>query len=206
MKTLLILGAGTGGTMVANKMAKELDHADWKIIIVDQDDTHGYQPGLLFVPFGTYTPDDTVAPRKRQLGKRVAYVQAPIDRVETDEDRVYLADGQTLDYDVLINTTRVGLSEDVSPVPSETLREDALVMDAVYDPPRTRLLRDARARGARTVGGKWWLVHQAAEQLTLWSQLAAPIRSAGVVLSQPTISTTPSTGLARMDSSTSHPQ
>jgi len=78
-------------------------------------------------------------------------------------------------YDVLVNTTRVGLSEDASPVSADALRADALVMDAVYDPPDTRLLQDARARGARTVGGKWWLVHQAAEQLSLWSGRDAPI-------------------------------
>lgn len=86
-----------------------------------------------------------------------------------------LGDLAGLDYDVLVNTTRVGLAEDASPVPKESLREGALVLDAVYDPPETRLLRDAQAQGARTVGGKWWLVHQAAEQLTLWSRQEAPI-------------------------------
>jgi NADH dehydrogenase FAD-containing subunit len=46
MKTFLILGAGTGGTMVANKMAKALDPNDWRIVIVDKDDFHYYQPGF----------------------------------------------------------------------------------------------------------------------------------------------------------------
>ncbi|RME87814.1 MAG: NAD(P)/FAD-dependent oxidoreductase, partial [Anaerolineae bacterium] len=50
MKTLLILGAGTGGTMVANKMANALDPQEWRIIIVDRDETHYYQPGFLFIP------------------------------------------------------------------------------------------------------------------------------------------------------------
>ena len=109
MTRIVILGAGTAGTIMANRLEKlnrsAVRAGTMSITIVDQDDTHVYQPGLLFVPFGTYTPDDTVAPRSRQLGKRVAYVQAPIDRVETDEDRVYLADGRTLDYDVLIVAT-----------------------------------------------------------------------------------------------------
>ena len=50
-------------------------------------------------------------------------------------------------------------------------------MDAVYDPPETRLLRDARARGARAVGGKWMLVYQAAEQTALWTGRKAPVEA-----------------------------
>jgi shikimate dehydrogenase len=79
-----------------------------------------------------------------------------------------------LDWDVLVNTTSVGLRSDESPVASAALRADGVVLDAVYDPPETRLLRDARARGARTVGGKWMLVEQAVEQIRLWSGRAAP--------------------------------
>ncbi len=56
MKTFLILGAGTGGTMVANKMAQHLDPVEWRIIIVDRDEHHYYQPGFLFIPFGIYSP------------------------------------------------------------------------------------------------------------------------------------------------------
>ena len=51
MKTLLILGAGSGGTMMANKMVKQLDPAEWKVIVVDRDERHFYQPGFLFIPF-----------------------------------------------------------------------------------------------------------------------------------------------------------
>lgn len=67
--------------------------------------------------------------------------------------------------DLLINTTSVGLDEDRSPVDAGAIAEGSVVLDAVYSPERTRLLRDAEARGARTVGGKWMLVHQAVEQL-----------------------------------------
>ena len=78
-------------------------------------------------------------------------------------------------YDVLVNTTRVGLDEDVSPVDAAALSGDAVVLDAVYEPERTRLLRDAEARGARTLSGKWMLVYQAAEQLEAWTDQKAPI-------------------------------
>jgi shikimate dehydrogenase len=77
--------------------------------------------------------------------------------------------------DVLVQTTSVGLRSDASPVPEEALPAGALVMDAVYDPPETRLLRAARARGCDTVGGKWMLVEQAAEQIRLWSGREPPL-------------------------------
>ena len=80
-----------------------------------------------------------------------------------------------LDWDVLVNTTAVGLRSDESPVAASALRPGAVVFDAVYDPPDTCLLRDARARGARTVGGKWMLVEQASEQIRIWSDRQAPI-------------------------------
>jgi shikimate dehydrogenase len=72
-------------------------------------------------------------------------------------------------HDVLINTTSVGLRSDASPVAAAALRPGSVVLDAVYDPLETRLLRDARARGARPVSGKWMLIEQAREQLRLWS-------------------------------------
>jgi shikimate dehydrogenase len=78
-------------------------------------------------------------------------------------------------HDVLVNTTSVGLRSDASPVPVEALREGSVVLDAVYDPERTRLLRDAESRGARIVSGKWMLVYQAAAQLELWTGRKAPV-------------------------------
>jgi len=78
-------------------------------------------------------------------------------------------------YDILVNTTPVGLAGDESPVDPSWIRSGSVVMDVVYEPPETRLLRDAASRGARTIAGKWMLVHQAAEQLRTWSGLDAPV-------------------------------
>lgn len=86
-----------------------------------------------------------------------------------------LSDLAKTPYDLLVNTTSVGLRSDLSPVEADWISPSAIVMDVVYDPPETRLLRDAKARGARTIGGKWMLVYQAAEQLRLWTGLDAPI-------------------------------
>ena len=82
---------------------------------------------------------------------------------------------QDLEPEIIVNTTSVGLRSDISPVPSEALPASCVVMDAVYDPEKTRLLRDAEGRGARTLGGKWMLIHQAAEQFSLWTDQEAPI-------------------------------
>jgi len=76
--------------------------------------------------------------------------------------------------DVLVNTTPIGLRRDESPVPAEALPAGARVLDAVYDPPETKLLRDAARRGCEPVGGKWMLVEQAAEQIRLWTGREPP--------------------------------
>ncbi|MEE3327891.1 MAG: shikimate dehydrogenase [Myxococcota bacterium] len=84
-----------------------------------------------------------------------------------------------LQPEIIINTTSVGLRSENSPVSIESIPASSVVMDAVYDPEKTRLLRDAEQRGARTLGGKWMLIHQAAEQFSLWTGLDAPIQVMG---------------------------
>ncbi len=85
-----------------------------------------------------------------------------------------LDDIRDVAFDVLVNTTSVGMGSDESPIPDDATPENAVVLDAVYAPEDTRLLRNARRRGARTVGGKWMLVAQAVEQIRLWTGLDAP--------------------------------
>jgi shikimate dehydrogenase len=80
-----------------------------------------------------------------------------------------------LPHDILVNTTSVGLRSDDTPVPASQLRADSVVMDAVYDPEETRLLRDARRVGATPVAGKWLLIYQAGEQLEIWTGKQTPI-------------------------------
>ena len=88
MKTFLILGAGTGGTMMANKMAEALDPQEWRIIIVDKDENHYYQPGFLFIPFGIYSPADVVKPKRNFLPPTVEVVFGEIELIEPDKNRV----------------------------------------------------------------------------------------------------------------------
>ena len=102
---IVILGGGTGGTLTANRLRKVFDQDDARITVVDQDDQHVYQPGLLFVPFGTAHAEDIVRPRGRQLHRGIDYHQSAIDRVELDRDTVHLCDGTELGYDVLVVAT-----------------------------------------------------------------------------------------------------
>ncbi len=114
MKRLLILGAGTAGTMVVNKLKPRLPEAEWQITIVDQAPVHYYQPGYLFIPFGTYTPEEVAKPKRDFMPEGVEYIEAEIDRVAADDNQVHLADGTTLAYDYLVIATGT------SPRPEET--------------------------------------------------------------------------------------
>lgn len=105
MKQIVILGGGTGGTLTANRLRKMHPDDEVAITVVDQDDQHVYQPGLLFVPFGMTHPEDIVRPRGRQLHSGITYVVQPIDHVDVEADTVYLADGAVLPYDVLVVAT-----------------------------------------------------------------------------------------------------
>ncbi len=106
MKTFLILGGGTGGTMVANKMSHHLDPAEWKIIVVDENENHYYQPGLLFIPFGIYSPADVVKPKRDFYPQNVEFVLSKIEMIEPDQNRVKLEKGKrTITYDTLVIAT-----------------------------------------------------------------------------------------------------
>lgn len=105
MKHLVILGAGTGGTMMLNKLHKALDPDDWKLTIVDKDETHYYQPGFLFIPFEIYTKEDVINPKKKFFPESAEVIVSEIDRIDPERNEVYLENGETLNYDYLIIAT-----------------------------------------------------------------------------------------------------
>jgi sulfide:quinone oxidoreductase len=115
MKRLVVLGAGTAGTMVVNKLRGKLDKAEWAITVVDQDDDHLYQPGLLLLPFGVYRPEELVKPRQRFLPDGVELVLAEIERVDPDAGRVHLSGDRLLDYDYLVIATGTSPRPDQTP-------------------------------------------------------------------------------------------
>src|ERR1700694_2348896 len=111
---IVILGGGTRGTLSATRLRRLFPDTEAEITVVDQDDRHVYQPGLLFVPFGLTHPDDIVRPRSRQFHDGIGYVQSAIDHVDLQADEVHLENGSTLGYDVLVVATGAVL------VPEET--------------------------------------------------------------------------------------
>jgi len=115
MRRLLVLGAGTAGTMVVNKLRRRLDPARWQITVVDQSGTHFYQPGYLFLPFGGYTPEQVTKPRRRFIPAGVDLVLGQVDGVAADEGVVLLADGRRLDYDYLVIATGTEPRPDQTP-------------------------------------------------------------------------------------------
>jgi sulfide:quinone oxidoreductase len=97
---IVILGGGTGGTLAANRLHRA--RPQLSITVVDQDDRHVYQPGLLFVPFGLADPEEIVRPRGKQLHPGINYRHSAVERVDIERHRVHLADRSVLVYDVLV--------------------------------------------------------------------------------------------------------
>ncbi len=104
-KNIVILGGGTGGTLVANRAKKVLHDLDVAITVIDQDNEHLYQPGLLFVPFGLKAPESLVRNRKNQLKRGINFLKAEVVSVDTASNRVHLASGDSISYDVLVIST-----------------------------------------------------------------------------------------------------
>ena len=81
-KNLVVLGAGTAGTMVANKLRKRLPDSEWTITVVAKDDIHDYQPGYLFIPFGMNTPQQIRRSSRQFLSPDLTVVMAEVERLE----------------------------------------------------------------------------------------------------------------------------
>ncbi len=105
MKKLLILGAGTAGTIMANKLDQHLLRDEWQITIVDQDETHIYQPGLLFIPFDIYTRNDVIKAKRDYIPQGVELIMSGIELIEPEKNRVKLSNNKILSYDYLIIAT-----------------------------------------------------------------------------------------------------
>ena len=122
MKNLLILGLGTAGTMVANRLQRRLP-TDWQLTAVDPDVSHVYQPGLLFLPFGARDEAKITRPRARTLRADVPWVRQAVERVEPDAHRVVLKDGETLAFDLLVIASGARLRPAETPGLADALDE-----------------------------------------------------------------------------------
>jgi sulfide:quinone oxidoreductase len=143
MQRVVILGGGTAGTLTANRLRREFGD-ETAITVVDRDDDHWYQPGLLFVPFGRARPEKIVRSRARQLRPGIGYHdQSPVDYVDIGQRRVHLEDGTVLPYEVLVVATGAALL----PGETEGLAEAMAQGKAFtfYEPTGAAALRNALA-------------------------------------------------------------
>ena len=105
MKKLVILGAGCGGTMMANKLRRDLDPNEWHMTIIDKDNVHYYQPGFLFVPFDINTPKEIRKSKREFLPTGVDFVISELVNVDWDKQVVTTATKGKFKYDILIMST-----------------------------------------------------------------------------------------------------
>lgn len=110
MKHLIILGAGTGGTLVANRMVERLDARHWTVTVVDPEVTHLYQPGLLALPFGSHDESELQRPRGATLDPRITWHTRSVWAVDLDARTVTLDDDSALAWDLLVIATGSGAS------------------------------------------------------------------------------------------------
>ena len=107
MRRLVILGAGTAGTMMANKLVRRLPD-DWAITVVDRDDVHVYQPGLLFLPFGQYEESDILKRRSIFFPNEIQLNLSGVHRVEADKKQVAERTEQAIENLAFMPTGRKG--------------------------------------------------------------------------------------------------
>jgi len=105
MKNLVIIGGGTAGTTMSNKLIKYLASGEWKITIIERAAEHFYQPGFLFIPFGYYTRNQISKPTKMFFPKGVDVINNEVDLIVPDQNYINLKGGSTIDYDILLIAT-----------------------------------------------------------------------------------------------------
>ena len=105
MKNILILGAGTSGTMMSNHLRDKLSKNEWNITVVDKDETHYYQPGFLFLPFDIYKSKQVKKSIDKFIPKGVDLIRESIHKIDKENDKVILKNGKELGYDILIIAT-----------------------------------------------------------------------------------------------------
>jgi sulfide:quinone oxidoreductase len=105
MRKIVILGAGAGGTMVAANLRRELDEGEWEITVIDKNEQHHFQSGYLFIPFGIYSSDDVLKPKRDFIPTGVDFVVDNVTKVDTEQRKLETEKGDSYDYDWLVVST-----------------------------------------------------------------------------------------------------
>jgi sulfide:quinone oxidoreductase len=119
MRRLVILGAGTAGTMILNKLNNVLEKNEWNITIIDQHETHYYQPGFLFIPFGIYGKHDVIKPKRDFFPSGITAITTTVKQIEAEQNKIILNNNVTIPYDYLIIAT----GTNIVPEQTEGLKE-----------------------------------------------------------------------------------
>ncbi len=115
MRKIVILGAGTAGTIMANLFSRRLEKKDWSITIIDKDNDHYYQPGYLFIPFGFFKKEDIVKEKSKFIPKGVEFIISEIERIDPGTNAVILQDGRKVLYDFLVIATGAEIEPEETP-------------------------------------------------------------------------------------------
>ncbi len=115
MKKILIIGAGTAGTMMLNKLRKELDKEEWELTIIDKHKTHYYQPGFLFIPFGIYNKNDVIKAKSDFFPVGVKVIYSDTELIKPEDNQIVLEGGRVLHYDYLLIATGTVTVPDETP-------------------------------------------------------------------------------------------
>jgi sulfide:quinone oxidoreductase len=102
MRRIVILGSGAGGTMVAANLRKELSEDEWRITVIDREEQHHFQSGYLFLPFGIYSREDILKPKRDFIPKGVEFVVENVIRINTDQRSLETESGKKYEYDWLV--------------------------------------------------------------------------------------------------------
>jgi shikimate dehydrogenase len=146
-KRVLLLGAGGAAKAIAFSLAKEVD----ELCILNRDAVKARELASVLEPFGKKIVGNELSPKQLQQ--------------------------ELQDSDVLINATFVGMTPYASDslVKPDWLKPELTVMDIVYNPVETNLLRDARASGAKVINGVEMLLYQGAASFEIWTGCKAPV-------------------------------
>jgi sulfide:quinone oxidoreductase len=141
-ETIAIVGGGTGGTVLANRLAdelkSELESGDVEVILVSDGEDHVYKPTFLYVPFGKKTVEDARRPLADLVDRRIDIRNDRVEAIDTDDKRLTLRDGRPLRYDYLT----LGLGAQLVPDELDGLAEGG---HHFYGPEGAQRLRDELA-------------------------------------------------------------
>lgn len=116
---ILIVGGGTGGTIVANNLARRLaaqsSAGKVKITMLSASDRHMYQPGLLYVAFGQMMPDELYRDQASLLEPNIDFHVDPVEKFELDQNRVTTKSNKVHEYDILVIATGCHMTPQVVP-------------------------------------------------------------------------------------------